>query len=254
MNKTILIVDDEPAVLDAVSRLVRHEGYDVMLAESGEAALAILAKRAFDLVMTDLMMPGITGWEVLEATKKQYPQTKVVVFTGYINEQGESLLVDRNADGFLVKPLRLEKLKNLLAALLQEEEIVGGRIFAVDDEPITRMLIEVTLAEAGHDVVTFASANEALEAAHSDPPDLFLIDLQMPEVDGFELCSQIRDIESIRDTSIIIVTGQTDRASVLRALNLGIQGFVAKPHEPEALVDKVRKALAQTSRGEDGGA
>jgi len=191
MNKSILIVDDEPAVLDAVSKLVRHEGYDVMLADSGEKAVAILAKRSFDLVMTDLMMPGMTGWEVLDTVKQNYPRTKVVMFTGYIDEQGEALLVNRKADSFLTKPLRLEKVRNLLKGLLQAEEVVGGRIIAVDDDTIAQMMIEVILAEAGHDVRIFSSAKDALEAAKSDPPDLFLVDLEMPGINGFELCAQI---------------------------------------------------------------
>ena len=89
MNKTILIVDDEPVVLETVATLVRHEGYDVMLAESGKRALEILAERSFDLVMTDLLMHEITGWQVLAATKQQYPDTKVIVFTGYVDEQGK---------------------------------------------------------------------------------------------------------------------------------------------------------------------
>ena len=121
MNKTILIVDDEPVVLETVATLVRHEGYDVMLAESGKRALEILAERSFDLVMTDLLMHEITGWQVLAATKQQYPDTKVIVFTGYVDEQGEALLVDRKADGFLVKPLRLEKLTNSWPAFSRRE-------------------------------------------------------------------------------------------------------------------------------------
>ena len=235
MNKTILIVDDEAAVLEAVSALVRHEGYDVMLAESGERALEILTKRSFDLVMTDLLMHEVTGWQVLEATKQQYPDTKVIVFTGYVDEQGEALLVDRKADGFLVKPLRLAKLTKMLAGLLQDEEIVGGRIIAVDDEPITRMMVEITLAEAGHEVRLFSSAPEAVEAAKADPPDLFLIDIEMPHVNGFELCAQIRDLDLTCDIPIIIVTAHSDRSTVTRALGLGIQGFIVKPHEPEEL-------------------
>jgi len=77
MKKSILIVDDEPDVLEAVSTLVRHEGYDVMLANSGERAIEILARRSFDLIMTDLSMPGITGWQLLEAAKKQYESPRV---------------------------------------------------------------------------------------------------------------------------------------------------------------------------------
>ena len=251
IKKNILIVDDETEVLRTISQLVEHEGYCVIEASGAAEAMDILSREYVDLVMTDLMMPGITGWQLLDECKPRFTDTKVVVFTGYIDSQGESLLVDRKADGFLTKPVHLAKLRELLAALLHEEEVLGGRIIAVDDEPITLMMFEVTLAEAGHDVRLCASALEAFEAEKADPPDLFLIDLMMPDIDGFELCKQLRDLDSTRHIPIIIVTGHTDRATVLRALDLGIQGFIAKPHQPEALLDKVRKTLAQTRREEN---
>jgi len=220
-----------------------------VLAESGERALEILTKRSFDLVMTDLLMHEVTGWQVLETTKRQYPDTKVIVFTGYVDEHGEALLVDRKADGFLVKPIEIEKLRKMLSGLLLDEEVVGGRIIAVDDEKITQMMIEITLVDAGHEVRLFSSAPEALAAAKADPPDLFLIDIEMPHVDGFELCAQIRDLDVTCDIPIIIVTAHSDRPTVTRALGLGIQGFIVKPHEPEALIDKVKKTLAQSQKG-----
>lgn len=90
------------------------------------------------------------------------------------------------------------------------------------------MMVEITLAEAGHEVRLFSSAPEVLAAAKADPPDLFLIDVEMPHVDGFELCAQIRDLDVTCDIPIIIVTAHSDRPTVTRALGLGIQGFIVK--------------------------
>ena len=134
MNKRILIVDDEPEVLEAVGSLVRHEGYDVMLAQSGERALEILSRRTFDLVRTDLLMSGMSGREVLDAVKKQYPDIKVVLFTGYIDDEGKENLLDLKTDGHLVKPIDVLKMKALLATLLQEKETIGGIVVAVDED------------------------------------------------------------------------------------------------------------------------
>ena len=246
MNKTILIVDDEPEVLQAVSRLVKNLGYEVLAANNGEEALNILAGNTVDLVLTDLMMPGITGWQLLDEIKKQQPETMVVLFTGYIDQQGEAMLVDRKADGFLVKPIDLKKVRTLLASLLKTEAILGSEIIAVDDELTAQKLIKTILTKAGCQVRIYASAVRALAAAEATPPDLFVIDLEMPKVDGFELCARIRDLKVLSNVPIVILTGHSDRDTVTRALDLGIQGFIVKPYSREALVEKVKKALAQT--------
>ena len=247
-KKTILIIDDEPEVLQAVATLVRHEGYDVMLAESGEKTLGILTRRSFDLILTDLMMPGNTGWQVLEAAKQQYPDIKVVVFTGYIDDQGEAMLVDRNTDGFLVKPIDVAKMRSLLASLLGDEELIGGRIVAVDDERVTLTMVEDVLSDSGMSVTSFESAQEALSGANLDPPDLFVIDVEMPNMNGFEMCEVLRNNNGLARIPIIILTGHADRKTVLRALELGVQGFVIKPYDAENLVAKVRKTLARSKK------
>ena len=244
MKKTILIVDDEPEVLKAVSQLVRAEGYDVMLAESGDRALGILTRRSFDLILTDLMMPGINGWQLLEAAKREYPDTKVVVLTGYIDQQGESILVDRNADGYLVKPIDVAKLRALLSNLLDGDEVIGAHVSVVDDDRITLTMVEGVLAEHGILVNPFTSPGAALQHALDDRPHLFIVDLQMPEVSGFDFIKQIRDTTSLSDIPVIVLTGSAERGHVSQAVALGVSGFVAKPYDANDLVTKVKKAIA----------
>jgi putative two-component system response regulator len=248
MKKSILIVDDEPDVLEAVSTLVRHEGYDVMLANSGERAIEILARRSFDLIMTDLSMPGITGWQLLEAAKKQYPDIKVVVFTGYVDEQGESILIDRNADGFLVKPIDVPKMQALLSSLLGDDEVIGANIIAVDDESVTLTMVEGVLGANGMAVKGFQNPQKALKYATKKPPHLFLVDIEMPTMSGFEFYIQARRVDTLTSIPVIILTGHSDREIVMEALDLGVQGFIIKPFDPDDLVGKVRKAIAGAHR------
>lgn len=248
MDKRILIVDDEPDILEVVSAIIKHQGHEVVTAGSGEAALDILAKRSFDLVMTDLMMPGITGWQLLEKIKAKTPNTLVVVFTGYIDDQGESILTDRKADGFLTKPLDIPKLQALLESLLVEEEVIGASAVIVDDLQVTINMVTRILEGVGIAVHGFLSPPEALAHALRDPPHVFLIDLEMPEVSGFELCEKIRETDQVNHIPIIIVTSHSDRDTVLRAMQLGVQGFVVKPYDPDALIDKVKTAIAGARR------
>lgn len=248
MPKTILIVDDEPEVLNAVSAIVESEGYSVAKAENGERALELLAATSFDLVLTDLMMPGITGWQVLDKVKAQYPGTRVVVFTGYIDDQGEKLLLDRKADGFLTKPIDIPELQGLLGSLLQDSVLVGASVVAVDDLRVTLNMVERILADDGVAVYGFQTAAEAYGYALTEPPHCFVLDLEMPEVNGFELGERIRASDELKHIPIIILTSHSDRETVMKALELGVQGFVVKPFEPEALSEKVRQVIAGAHR------
>ncbi|MBS14084.1 MAG: hypothetical protein CME19_21120 [Gemmatimonadetes bacterium] len=230
-RKTILIVDDEPEVLDAVSTLVRHEGYDVMLAETGEQALSILARRTFDLIKTDLMIPEISGWQLLEAAKQQYPDIKVVVLTGYIDEQGESILLYRNADGFLVKLIDVPKMKSLLQNLLSGDDIIGATT------------VEGVLSQNGFAVQAFRSPQRALQCALKNPPHLFLVDIEMPDMSGFEFYMEVRRTEALNSLPVIFLTGHSRRDLVVQALDLGVQGFVLKPFDPDDVVTKVQRSI-----------
>ena len=244
MKKTILIVDDEPEVLKTIASLVQNEGHDVVRAESGERALEILAKRNFDLVLTDLVMPGISGWQLLEAAKKEYPFIKVAVLTGYIDQEGEEILTNKNIDGYLVKPVDVRKLQDLLASLLEGEDIIGGHVVAIDDDRVTLTMLDKVLSTNGFLVTTFTEAEKAIAHAHGVPVHLFVVDIEMPGMTGFDVCREIRKSPELREIPIIFLTGHSRSDVVVHALKQGIQGFVVKPYDPDDLIAKVKKAIA----------
>ena len=243
MVKTILIVDDEPSVLEVVGNLVRNEGYEVEVAGSGEDALNLLTHREFDLILTDLMMPGITGWQVLEVAKQKYPGIKVIVFTGFVDEEGEAILIDRKADGFLTKPIDVPLMQSLLTSLLLGDDVIGASVVAVDDDRFTLKMVERILTENGMSVNAFESPAEALAHALNDPPHLFLIDLEMPKVSGFDLCREIREDAKLSGIPVIILTSHAERSIVARAMEMDIQGFLIKPFEPDTLIEKAKKVI-----------
>ena len=251
--KVVLVVDDEPAVRTAVVEMVRRSGYQVMEADSAESALGALASAHIDLVLTDLMMPGMSGWQLLDRIKESDTSIKVVIFTGYIDEQGEAILHDRQADGFLVKPVMLQKLRETLETLLTDDTIsedllLGVTVIAVDDDSIALRLVEAALSPRGFATLPYTDPEEALAAAERDEPSLFLLDLRMPTMSGFDLYRKIQEIDSLRDVPVIIMTASSDRATVLEAISLGVAGFVVKPFDPEELAGKVTQVLTQRSR------
>jgi len=105
----ILIVDDEAGVREVLYELVTEQGYRVTTVSGGQKALQVLAQDQIDLVITDLMMPGMNGWQLLKLVKQRYDYIPVVVLTGYISEEGEEMLTNSQIDGYLAKPVEMTK-------------------------------------------------------------------------------------------------------------------------------------------------
>ena len=112
----ILIVDDDDIVLVGLRATLERDGYDVVVARSGYAAVDALSSRRFELVITDLMMPGLSGIGVLEQVRKVSPGTRVVVLSGYPRRSAADEALRRGADEFLLKPIDYAQLRETVHA------------------------------------------------------------------------------------------------------------------------------------------
>ena len=121
----VLIVDDEEGFRTFVNDLLRENGYDVAEAENGEAALRRIRENRFDVLITDVMMPGMSGLELLRAVKTDFPSTRVIIVTGRDDPEIEKYSMNNGAEDFLTKAPETEKLLGLLISVdyaLKEEE------------------------------------------------------------------------------------------------------------------------------------
>ncbi|GAB4339648.1 MAG: hypothetical protein Kow0099_14900 [Candidatus Abyssubacteria bacterium] len=123
-EKKILIVDDEPLVLDIVSTKLEAEGYSVTTAENAEAALALARERTFDLVITDLLMPGIDGFTLTEVLKTKYPTTGIIAITGRTDVESAVRAMKIGADDFITKPFNLEHLVISVQRTLEKQRLI----------------------------------------------------------------------------------------------------------------------------------
>lgn len=123
-NPLILVVDDEPLILDLVKEILSPVGYHVRTAGSGMEALQVLQAYRFDVVLTDMMMPDMTGMEILQHLRLHYPETLVIVFTGYANYQDAVEVVKLGAFDYLPKPLQPEILRHAMARAVEYQRLV----------------------------------------------------------------------------------------------------------------------------------
>ena len=110
MVPRILVVDDESYVRDLLTRVLTRRGHEVDAADDGETALELLSKHKYDLVLTDVVMPGIDGFDLLRRVKASYPAITVIVLTGYARKQSISDFLLYGADEYLSKPFQVQAL------------------------------------------------------------------------------------------------------------------------------------------------
>ena len=242
----ILVVDDEEEVVRAIAQVVAEKGYRTSRTTSGQLAIRQSEKQPFDLVLTDLAMPDMNGWQVLEKLKALEDPPKVVIMTGYAPQEGQAILFDRKADGYLVKPIDADRLDTTLRALLFRFNL--GRpaeAVAIDDDPSVLTIVQDVLTQRGVFVSTFTQSQDALQHIKRTPPDLIISDLNMPGIDGFQVARQVRSNPSSNAVPILILTSDPSRENVAKAIGLGVNGFLAKPFDRNGLVEKVFQMLGK---------
>ena len=205
-GNTVLVVDDDPSARDLLQRFLNKEGFHVECAASGPEALAAIKRVRPTVITLDVMMPGMDGWSVLTKLKED-PQTAdiPVVMLTIVDDKhfGHAL----GATEYLTKPVDRERLGAVIRKLRRPQ--VPGQVLVVDDSPEVREILVHTLERQGWVATTAEDGRAALDAISAQKPDLILLDLMMPRMDGFEFVSELRKRQDWRLIPIIVVTAKT---------------------------------------------
>ncbi|MCG6876342.1 MAG: GAF domain-containing protein [Betaproteobacteria bacterium] len=220
--RTVLVIDDEATVRDLMQRFLAKEGYRVVAASSGEEGLRLAKEMRPDAITLDVMMPGMDGWAVLAALKADAQTADIpVVMLTIIDNQNLGYAL--GAADYLMKPIDRERLIEALAKFRRDLPIL-----IVDDDPVLRELLRRILEKDGYAVVEAGNGREALERLEAVSPGLILLDLMMPEMDGFELAERLRANESWRTIPILVITAKELTAEDRRRLNGSVQRILQK--------------------------
>ncbi|WP_434425030.1 response regulator [Nannocystis pusilla] len=247
---TVLVVDDEAVVQELMARFLAREGYRVIGARSGAEALRLAREVSPDVITLDVIMPGMDGWAVLTALKRdpELAEVPVVVMTIVSDRDvGFSL----GASDYLLKPIDRDRLLATLARYRKPS--LPASVLVVDDEPDIRELLRRLAERAQWSVREAANGREAIGALRSAVPDVVLLDLMMPEVDGFEVIQTMRAEPGWRDIPVIVITACELTASESEFLHAGVHRVLRKgSYSQAALLNEVRALLetAATRRGD----
>jgi signal transduction histidine kinase/CheY-like chemotaxis protein len=201
----VLAIDDDPNALDLVQRGLGKEGFIVHVAASGEEGLRLAKELKPDVITLDVLMPGMDGWAVLRALKSD-PDTEntPVIMMSMVDDKDMGYAL--GAADYLPKPFDRDRLVNLLGKYRAANS--GNPVLLVEDDETTREMVRRTLEGEGWLVTEAENGRVALECLEVQTPDLILLDLMMPEMDGFEFVSRLHQREEWRSIPVIVVTAK----------------------------------------------
>lgn len=247
----ILVVEDDRDLAVLLRRQLESEGYQVLLAGTGEDALWLAREAKPQLITLDVMLPDIDGFAVLERLK-QNPLTSgipvVIVSVLTETEKGYAL----GAVDYVVKPFEEEQLLRVVKEAFQHlEKERPERLVVAEDDAEGRSFMEKALGLHGYQVWTASNGEEALAQVEECQPDLILLDVEMPVMDGYEVVRRLQSDEATRVIPVILITSrpidrERDRVQIL---GTRVARYLRKPLSVEILIREIKKAISARPAG-----
>jgi HAMP domain-containing protein/CheY-like chemotaxis protein/signal transduction histidine kinase len=266
-RKRLLVVEDNKAEQMSIRELLGHDDIEIVSAGTGDEALATLRDRPCDCVVLDLRLPDMSGFEVLERMRADDALTDVpvVVFTGRELSAEEDAQLHTMARSIVVKGVESpERLLNETALFLHrvitdlpaekqqmlerlnssDEDLVGRTVLLVDDDARNIFALSSVLERRGMNVLTATTGNEAIELIEKTPSlAIVLMDIMMPEMDGYQTMEKIRQNRAYRRLPIIALTAKAMKGDREKCLEAGASDYLAKPVNTEQLLSALRMWL-----------
>jgi CheY-like chemotaxis protein len=240
----ILIIDDDPDARELLRRTLEADGYAVAMATGGEEGLALARQLQPALITLDVMMPRVDGWTVLQALKEDPELEHIPVIMVSMNSERFGYTL--GAVESLTKPVDR---KALLELAREHANPAGtGHALIVEDDELVGPLLQQMLTEAGWEAVLAINGAIGLERVAEQRPDLILLDLMMPVMDGFEFAFELRKDEVNRIIPIIVITSKDLTEEDRGRLSGGVEQIIEKgAFSEEELLDQIRDMVAGQS-------
>lgn len=242
----ILVIDDDPVVRDLFESYLSKLGYQVAVAPGGDEGLRLARKLHPDAIILDVMMPGMDGWMVLSSLKTDPDLINIPVIMVTLIEE-KKLGYSLGAADYLIKPVNREQLDHVLKKYNIKSRV--PHIMIIEDDATMRQLTETIIKKSGWRVSSAENGQIGLQKIAEDRPDLIVLDLMMPEMDGFEFITCIRESTPWRSIPIIVLTAKDLTYEECSILNHYVQKIFQKgAYEKEKLLSEIRLLLKDRTK------
>jgi len=264
MKTKILIIEDEDALASVLSSKFKLEGFAVLIGVNGEDGLEKIEAWRPDLILLDIVMPKMNGYEVLENLQKKDNKIPIIV----ISNSGQDIELEKikklGAIDYIIKTQInpkdvVVKVKNVLNGRAEgnnekekinqekEEDMSGGvKVLLVEDDSFLRDICYKKLKKEGFNVAIAVNGEEAVKKAGEFKPAIVLLDIILPAMDGFEVLKEIRshNDKAIKNVPVIMLTNLGQEEDNKKALDLGANDYLVKAHfTTEEIIEKIKSRL-----------
>jgi len=273
MTGLVLVVDDVPANVKLLEAKLSSEYYDVITAKDGYEAIEQTKARKPDLILLDVMMPGIDGFETCRQMKEdpEISHIPVVMVTALSEPSDRVQGLEAGADDFITKPINdtalfarvrsLVRIKVLIDELRLRDksgsqlgmaasdfalnfDVSGSSLMVIDDDVVQSRRMADKLTGAGYKIASFADHKQALEhARQTDDLDLIVISTQLADIDGLRLATQFKAIEQVRNVPIIMLVDEEEQHLMLKGLELGVNDYLLSPVDFNEMFARVKTQI-----------
>ena len=242
----VLVIDDDETVRNLISRILIKEGFQVSCAGSGKEGLELARQIQPDVISLDVLMPGMDGWSVLVQLKGDAATADTpVIILSILDEKKVGYTL--GAADYLNKPIDRTRLIGVIDKHCRGKLV--GPVLVVDDDPAIREIVAATLGGEGIDAVGAENGRDALECLAEVMPQLILLDLMMPEMDGFEFLEMLKARPEWREIPVVVITSRDLSSADHERLNGKVRQVISKGEYTESeLLDKLRHVIRTVSK------
>ena len=243
----ILIIDDSPFFRNQIENELKSVSASFSYAEDGRKGLDMALLQAYDLIISDIEMPNMDGFALCSKLKGNPNTISVPVIL--VSSNDTERYIDKGfrvgADSYIVKTDLKSKLLDTTKEVLEKSKFHNNNhILVVDDSSTIRSIVKDAFEKAGFNVTTAEDGKDALKKIQENPPDLILSDIDMPEMNGIELCNKVRTDPESKAIPFVIMSANDNRATMRQLLDRGVSAYLVKPFNMEQMVITVEKLLS----------
>ena len=262
----ILIVEDNPLTIQTLIEYLKKLGFTTSVARSGEEAFRQIGMAKPDLILLDIMLPGIDGFETCLRLKGNVSTMDIpVIFITALAETADKVRAfEVGGADYITKPFdfkevaarvnmrltiqRLQRRLQVKSAVIASEkreltDVAKATILIVEDNPMTLQVMLNYLKGLGFNTVGVPNGEEAIQYVAQSQPDLILLDVMLPGMDGFETCRWLKQNPTTREIPVIFMTALSDLNDKVKAFEAGGADYIVKPHQYAEVVARVKTHL-----------
>jgi len=256
-KKSVLVIDDDIIIRKLLNHQLSHHNYTVLQASGPTQAFDLLKNNKIDLVLCDVTMDEMDGFDFCKKVREDenFRALPFVFVTAKTSMEDKSKALEVGGDDIITKPFDVNELIIKVQALIRRSEIYKvygvkknleqsfsqktAKILLVDDDHSLAKLFQYNLSKAGFECEIATSAEEGLRLAKANPPDIFVSDIMMPNIDGFQFRRMILTDNNLRSIPFVFLTSKGEEKDILDGYDLGIADYVLKTAGPRVVVAKV---------------